>query len=256
MIQVKVMGKNIDSRRDIILSMVNEYGSLDFQQLRDAFPNVSDVTLRKDLQYLNDTQQAIRTHGGIKSIPSFLNYYYRSNINPDLKKTIASKAVKLIRPGDYIFVSAGTTCAQLASTLPSFPLSVCTDGIYTVNSISAQPHISVELLGGDVDLNIMRTEGISTLNRLDSLHFSTAFLGAIYVNDDFGFAHNSAMTSATLKKVIEHSDRTVVMVDSTKFNSTFCSHCIPFSMVDIVVSDDDLPEEMAEKLRSKGIEVI
>lgn len=250
------MGKSIDNRREAILAMVSEYGSLDFSQLRAAFPNVSDVTLRKDLQYLNDTQQAIRIHGGIKSIPSLLNYYYRANINSDLKKSVASKAVNLIKPGDYIFISAGTTCAQLASCLPSFPLSVCTDGIYTVSNISNQPNTSVELLGGDVDLNIMRTEGISALNRLDSLHFSTAFLGAFYVNDDFGFAHNSAMTAATLRKVIDHSDRAVVMVDSTKFNSPFCSHCIPFSAVDIVVSDDELPEEIAEKLRSKGIEVI
>lgn len=250
------MAKNIDNRRDILLSMVNEYGSLDFQQIRDAFPNVSDVTLRKDLQYLNDTQQAIRTHGGIKSIPSFLNYYYRSNINPELKKAIAVKAANLIRPGDSIFISAGTTCAQLASCLPDFPLSVCTDGIYTVNNISARSNVSVELLGGDVDLNIMRTEGITTLNRLEVLHFDTAFVGSIYVNDIFGFAHNTTMTTAMIKKVIEHSDKTVVMVDSTKFNSSFCAHCIPFSMVDIVISDDNLSSEAAENLRNKGIEVL
>ena len=105
------MGKSIEKRREEILSLVNKYGTLDFAQLRKAFPDISDVTLRKDMQYLDDSQQAIRTHCGIKSIPSALNYYYRSNVNRVLKKAIAIKAAGLIRPGDSIFLSAGTTCS-------------------------------------------------------------------------------------------------------------------------------------------------
>ena len=83
------MGKKIVERRNTILNMVNKYGTLDFPQLRDAFPDVSDVTLRKDLQYLDSTKQAIRTHGGIKSIPSALNYIYRANVNQDKKQAIS-----------------------------------------------------------------------------------------------------------------------------------------------------------------------
>ena len=166
------MGKKIVERRNTILNMVNKYGTLDFPQLRDAFPDVSDVTLRKDLQYLDSTKQAIRTHGGIKSIPSALNYIYRANVNQDKKQAIAVKAARLIQPGDSVFLSAGTSCAELARCLPVFPLKVCSDGICTISNISALPNISVELLGGDVDLNIMRVEGISVLNRLDALHYA------------------------------------------------------------------------------------
>ena len=166
------MAKNIDLRRQAILDLVNKYGTLDFQQLRNAFPGVSDVTLRKDLQYLDDTQQATRTHGGVRSIPSALNYFYRANVNTEKKRAIAAKAVSLIRPGTSIFISAGSTCAELARCLPVFPLKVCSDGICTISNISALPNISVELLGGDVDLNIMRVEGISVLNRLDALHYA------------------------------------------------------------------------------------
>ena len=105
--------------------MVNKYGTLDFPQLRDAFPDVSDVTLRKDLQYLDSTKQAIRTHGGIKSIPSALNYIYRANVNQDKKQAIAVKAARLIQPGDSVFLSAGTSCAELARCLPVFKYHAC-----------------------------------------------------------------------------------------------------------------------------------
>ena len=250
------MGKSIEKRRREILNLVGEYGSVDFSQLRRVFPDVSDVTLRKDLQYLDDTQQAIRTHGGIKSIPSALNYFYRANVNRDLKRNIAAKAVSLLRPGDSIFISAGTTCAEMARCLPIFPLKVCSDGIYTVSNISTLPNLSVTMLGGDVDLNIQRVEGISTLNQLESCHFTMAFIGALSVNLDYGFAHNSAMTAAILEKVIQRSEKTAVLMDSSKVSNQFSPNIIPFSRVDLLVSDDGLPEEAALLLRAKGLEIL
>lgn len=250
------MGKSIDARRQEILDLVNRWGALDFSQLRESFPGVSDVTLRKDLQYLDDTQQAIRTHGGIKSIPSALNYYYRANVNHDLKKSIAAKASSLIRPGESIFISAGTTCAELARYLPVFPLKVCSDGVYSVINIANLPNISVELIGGDVDLNIMRVEGISVLNQLERCHFSTAFMSALCVDINYGFAHNTSMTVAILEKVIEHADRTVVLLDSSKARGGFYPHTITLSSVDILVTDDAFPADVAKQLEAKGLTVI
>lgn len=250
------MGKSINERRQAILELVNRSGTVSFAELRECFPGISDVTLRKDLQFLNDSQQAMRIHGGLKSIPSALNYYYRSNINLELKKAIARKAAALISPGDSVFISAGTTCAELARCLPGFPLRVCSDGIYTVSNISSLPSISVELLGGEVDLNIMRVEGISTLERLDSMRFSLAFMSALSLNPDYGFSHNSAMTVAVLEKVISCADRAIVLLDSTKVKNTFLPYNISLSYVDAIVTDDVFPPEAAEKLRGMGIEII
>lgn len=250
------MGRSMDARRRAILSLVNERGTVELAQLREAFPGISDVTLRKDLQYLDDTQQAIRTHGGVKSIPSALNYYYRANVNHEKKKEIAAKAAKLIRPGDSIFISAGTTCAELARCLPDMPLKICSDGVYTVSNIAAMSNLTVEMLGGDVDLNIMRVEGIYTINRLEQYHFTTAFMGAMCVNPDYGFAHNSAMTAAILQKVIERSERSVVLLDSTKISRTTLQHTIPLNLVNTLVTDDDFPKDVANRLREGGLEVM
>lgn len=250
------MPRNMEERREHILRLVNQYGTLDFSQLRETFPGVSDVTLRKDLQYLDDTHQAIRTHGGIKSVPSALNYFYRSNVNHNKKQAIAKKAVELISPGDSVFISAGTTCAELARCLPGFPIRVCSDGVYTVSNIASLPNISVELLGGDVDLNIMRVEGISALNNLEGKHFSIAFMGALCIHPDYGFAHNSAMTVALLEKVIERSDKVVLLADSTKFFNTFFPYSIPITSADMIVTDQFPPEEMAACFAEKGITIL
>ena len=63
------MARNIGKRRQAICDMVNQNGSVNFTQLKECFPGVSEVTLRKDLQYLDETQQIIRIHGGAKALP-------------------------------------------------------------------------------------------------------------------------------------------------------------------------------------------
>lgn len=250
------MPNALSERRVAILQMVNQFGSLDLHQLREAFPDVSDVTLRKDLQYLDDTKQALRTHGGIKSIPSALNYFYRANENVELKKIIAAKAATLISPGDQVFISAGTTCAELARVLPSFPLTVYSDGVYTVSNIAIRPNIAVKLLGGDLDLNILRVEGASTISQLENTHFDIAFMGALCVNPGIGFSHSSAMTVTILQRVISHSDRVVVLLDSTKISTSSYTYWLGFSGVDTIISDSAFSPEVAEQLKKKGIEII
>ena len=250
------LAKSVEERRKKIVQMLSRDGVLDFSQLREAFPAVSDVTLRKDLQYLDDTHQAVRTHGGVKSVPADLNYYFRSSVNHSQKQIIARKAASLISPYDTVFISAGTTCAELARTLPTFPIRVCSDGVYTVSNISSLPNISVELLGGDVDLNIMRVEGISTLNNLESKHFAVSFMSALSIHPNYGFAHNSAMTVAILEKVIERSDKVVLLADSAKFSRTYFPYSIPISAVDVIITDEPLPEDLSKSLREKGITIL
>lgn len=250
------MNKQIDKRRNQILNMVNRSGTLDFDQLREAFPDVSDVTLRKDLQYLNDTQQAIRVHGGLKSLPSALNFYFRSNVNSDKKMRIAEKAVELINPGESVFISAGTTCAELAKRLPDFPLSICSDGIFTVNNIPCLPKISVQLLGGDVNLEIMRVEGLSVLKQLDQKHFTTVFLGAMSADPNYGFFHHSSMTATILEKVIDESDRVIVLMDSSKVNYTFTPYYVPTSKVNILVTDQGVDPTFCTAIQKSNIKLI
>ena len=60
----------MEKRRQAIRDIVNQLGEVNFTQLRELFPEVSDVTLRKDLKFLDETQQLIRVHGGAKSRPT------------------------------------------------------------------------------------------------------------------------------------------------------------------------------------------
>ena len=163
----------MEKRRKAIRDMVNQLGEINFDQLREMFPKVSDVTLRKDLKYLDETQQLIRIHGGAKSLPHAVNYHFRSSVNHEEKREIAVKASGLISAHDSIFMTAGTTCIELAQSLPLVPLYVFTDGILTASSFPCSKDINVEIFGGEVDLNVMRVGGPSVLDALENLRFKT-----------------------------------------------------------------------------------
>ena len=81
-------------------------------------------------------------------------------------------------------------------------------------------------------------------------------MGALCIHPDFGFAHNSAMTVALLEKVIERSDKVVILADSTKFSNTFYPYSIPISSVDVIVTDVLPPEELAASFTRKGITLL
>ena len=145
----------MEKRRQAIRDIVNQLGEVNFTQLRELFPEVFDVTLRKDLKFLDETQQLVRVHGGAKSLPHVLNFHYRSTLHREEKQLIASKAAKLINPHDSLFITSGTTCVELASVLPAIPLYVFTDGLNTAASFPFSPDINVEIFGGEQSVDAL-----------------------------------------------------------------------------------------------------
>lgn len=246
----------MEKRRQAIRDIVNQLGEVNFAQLKELFPKVSDVTLRKDLKFLDETQQLIRVHGGAKSLPHLLNYHYRSSLHREEKQLIAAKAAKLINPHDSVYITAGTTCVELAAILPAMPLYVFTDGLNTAASFPYSPDINVEIFGGEVDLNVMRIGGPSVLDALNNLRFNIAFLGTPGFHPDYGFANLSSSIAAIFLKVIERSDKVVMLMDSSKVNYSYTPRTIPLDAIDIVVSDDKLEPSIKQLLESKNITVL
>ncbi len=250
------MARNIGKRRQAICDMVNQNGSVNFTQLKECFPGVSEVTLRKDLQYLDETQQIIRIHGGAKALPQTMNFVYRSSIHQTEKGIIATKAAELIQPNTSVFITAGSTCAELAKRLPPIPMCVFSDGLYTAINFPKRIDLTVQVLGGEVDMNTMRIEGLAVLKQLEEMHFNISFLGTPGFHPDYGFSYFSEMTAAAISTVIRNSDKVVMLMDSSKVNYALMPQKVPLEAVDVLVTDDMLESEIVEKLAKKKIEIL
>ncbi len=247
-------------RRQAIVDMVNRLGEVSLAQLKAAFPDVSEVTLRTDLRVLDEERRIVRIHGGAKSIPTVTgsadSFSFRSNLHAAEKKRIADKAIKLIKPYHSIFIAAGSTCAELARSLPSIPLFVSTDNIGMLMDIPRRDEIEVEVLGGRFDYATMRVYGQTTAQALELMHFHMAFVGTSGFHPKYGFGYLSQDLPTALGPLIDHSDQVVLLMDSSKVSDTAFPWIIPAEKINVVVTDDMLDEGIVSVLRAKGITVI
>ena len=250
----------MNKRRQAIADMVNQLGEVSLAQLKASFPEVSEVTLRTDLKYLDETQQLVRIHGGAKSIPNITgrinNFSARASLNHQEKVLIASKAAALIRPEDSIFITAGTTCAELAKQLPLCPLYLFTDGIGTLLEIPHHPEYSIEVFGGTFNVNTTRIYGPSVAREIEKLRFNLAFIGAPGFHPKYGFSCLTAYVADTLNQAIEHADKVVMLMDSSKVNYSVSPRVIPLEKIATLVTDGKLDPSIISEMESRGITVL
>lgn len=250
----------MENRRQEIVELVNREGEIGFSELKRYFPEVSDVTLRKDLKYLDSTLQIVRVHGGAKSLPAAIgtvdNFYTRSTKHIEEKKEIAAKAAKLLRPHNSLFIAAGSTCAELAKVLPDMPLQVFTDGLATAMELSKLSKIEATILGGEINTDSVRSSGPRVFEELNRLHFDFAFLGTDGYRGDYGFVCCSAHAAALFQSLIDHSDKVVVLMDSSKVNAARAARNISPGRVDVVVSDSGLDDATVRSLAQAGVTVL
>ena len=124
---------NLKQRQQTMIEMINQKGSFGFALLKEAFPDVSEKTLRRDLEYLDRIKQIIRIHGGAKSVVVVIGtddlFSKRSIRNAEAKKLIAQKAVELVSENTSIYIDSGSTATEFAKIFPDGRFLVFTSGI-------------------------------------------------------------------------------------------------------------------------------
>ena len=116
----------MEQRRNQIVELVNRKGSIGFAQLKEAFPSVSEMTLRTDLKALDEARRVVRVHGGVKSVEQVVGtddlLSRRSARNAEAKQIIAEKATALLRPNTTLFLDSGSTATAVARCIPDQPM--------------------------------------------------------------------------------------------------------------------------------------
>ncbi len=249
----------MEKRRNAMVDLVNQMGEISFTELKKAFPEVSEVTLRKDLRFLDENNRIVRVHAGAKSLQDIVrhgsNYAMRESLNHDAKEILAGKAAALIPEGASLYISSGTSCAAFAKKLPQQNMYIFTDGLMTAMEIPPYPEIRTEILGGTLNRNLMRIQGLSVLEAIDQLSFDYAIMGTPGFHPDFGFSYTTQMIASISNKAIERATKVIVLMDSSKVNHIHTPRTLSMQDVDIVVSDGNLPPDIVDIMTSNGIKV-
>ena len=166
-------------RRMQIAELIRSEREISIAELRTLFPDVSEMTLRRDLEYLEQQGQIVRVHGGAKSIEAIAGlveekYAQRSLQASEEKNLIAAKAVELLRPNMVVFIDSGsTTTAYPAPARPQF--AIVTSGLTCALELARLHTSSVEVIGGELNHRSLSTFGVGGLEQLEHMNFDIAF---------------------------------------------------------------------------------
>lgn len=246
-------------RHDEILKELDDKGHVLVQDLCEKL-NVSSVTIRKDLNYLESLGLLFRNHGGASKQVRYAyekNVGEKENINVEAKQAIARAALSLIDENDCIILASGTTMHYLARMLMNFgPLTVLTSSLRVAIELCNNPNINVIQLGGEVRKSSTSIVGSISEGILKQFSCNKLFLGVDGIDLEFGISTSNAAEAHLNQVMIECADKTVVLADSSKLNKKGFGKIASLDEVDYLITDEGIGKEDRSALEERGVAVI
>jgi DeoR/GlpR family transcriptional regulator of sugar metabolism len=242
-------------RRQQILNLLEETGSLDVGDLADRFA-VSVVTIRKDLDDLDRQGLLQRTFGGaVFSHRSRFNRSFLERTSQHLreKRAIAAAALEYIKDGDTIILDAGTTTLALAQLLKQHVKSafIITCSVPVALEVSSAGY-DILLLGGMIRNKSLALLGRETLWMLDRYRADKAFLGSSGFTIEKGHTTPNPDDAQIKEAIMRVSLEKYVLVDSSKFGDQCLTRFAHLRDVDLTITDSHLPKAKVKALEAAG----
>lgn len=251
------------NRRREIVEIVQQSGSQTVAELCGRF-DVSEMTIRRDLRDLDREGLLRRVHGGaVSNLGRSYEppYTIRSTRNADKKSAIGRKAAELILDGDSIALDVGTTTLEIALALHGkHNLTIITASLPVANEIvsnlSLNSDVRLILTGGIVRPGELSLTGHIAEHTYGEFHVDKAFIGVGGLSLEDGLTEYNLEDALVKKPLIEHASQRIVVADSSKIGQTTFKAVAPLSVVDMLVTDEDISSEHVDALTELGIEVV
>ena len=220
--------------------------------------NVSEDTVRRDLQELADGGRLIKVHGGALSL-SFNDSHSPSKhvyAHPQ-KKLIARKAIQLIRNNMFVMTTGGTTLIEMAKALPQQLKATFISGSLPVAlEYAHHPLIDVILIGDKLSKNSKITVGGDAISRIRQIKADLCILGVNAIDPVNGISDNDWDVVQVKKAMIESSRKVVCLSIAEKINTSQPFHLCPIEAIDVLITELPPGNPLLERYRKKGIQVL
>ncbi len=250
------------TRLEQIKEIIEKYGKVTYESLKSLLPNVSLMTLRRDIITLEEQGYLLRVRGGAVSIDEITKkteqeFVKRFSDNVQEKKEIAEKTIKLISPKSCIFIDSGSTTLHFAKELPNQSYYIVTNALNVATEVLRKNLPTVALLGGDVNRNNLVTIGRSSLDFLKTINIEIAIMTATGFTPEKGCFTCGSQDEMEIKRaVIEGASKVIMLLDSSKVDKntpyTFCK----LDKINYLVVDKNFPSALKAKIESMGVTVV
>mgnify|MGYP002622803425 CR=1 FL=1 len=247
-------------RQQQIIDILRSKGYVEVHELCIMF-NVTNMTIRRDLDELEKKGVLIRSHGGAmlpeKDILAENPFEIRLNHNKEAKLAIASVAVTRLADGQKIFIGSGTTTHYMSQKIDnSRRLIVVTDAIHITSELLTRPTITLIQIGGDVRSNTHSATGFFAENMIRQFKFKSSFFGVTGIGDDGQLYVGSVVQLSIYQAVIESSSNITVLADSSKIGTEDFISIGRLSRKYTLITNKDAPEKQLKQYMKLGAEVI
>ncbi|MDF2720648.1 MAG: DeoR/GlpR transcriptional regulator [Paenibacillus sp.] len=246
-----------------IMELVNRDGKATVAELSEAL-GVSPVTVRRDLEKLEEKELLIRTHGGamalharVSEVAHEKSFSEKEEALAAEKERIAEAAAKLINDEDAILLTAGTTNMMLAKKLAGKKsLKVVTNAANIAMQIGSYADFELILIGGKLRRKSFALVGPLAESMLSNIRVDKLFLGVDGFDLEEGLTTPNLAEANMDRSMISIAKEVIVVADHSKFGRVFFSHVAPLSLIHTVITDQMLDERICDRIRDLGIQLI
>lgn len=245
-------------RQELILNYIEQKNVVTIKELQQLCPDVSLMTIHRDLQALEQQGAVVKMRGGARAVrhagdPGF---DVRLQENNSGKAVIARKALELIQPYSSVFLDASTTNLILARDLPDVNLNIFTTGPSIALTLCHLHNPTVTVCCGAINRKNLALSGQNTLEMLEKINIDLAFIGVSGCSVEAGFTCGTEGDMLVKRQVIRQARTSVIMCDRAKLSRLMPYTFARLEDVDYLISDSALPEEFIDAARSAGVTLL
>ncbi len=247
-------------RREILRTHLHSKPFTTYSELEVLFPDVSGMTIRRDIDYFESIGEVIKVRSGARSMKYITTSFeapfsHRASQNIRSKRRIAKFAAGIIEAGRSVFIDSGTTALELASFLPDERHNITTTSPSVALSLMDHRKSMVYLVGGLLHPESLSVSGLPAISYINEINIDLAILTPSGFSLKDGFTCGNYGECELKRLVVSKARSVIILADINKLDRslpyTFCS----LDQVHDLVLDAPLPEDFTREAEQKKVKI-
>jgi DeoR family transcriptional regulator, aga operon transcriptional repressor len=254
---------NAFERRKVIRELLSEKGMMEVCDLSQAL-QVSEVSVRRDLAFLEEQGFLSRIHGGAVLADGGSGgraYALKVQLHTEEKQRIGKRAAELVQAGDHVILDSGSTMFEVARCLhanPSHPsdhITVVARSLPIIDLLGHRQGVKVVVLGGMFLPRYEMVGGPLALRFLQDLRVDKCFFGIDAVSIERGLMSDDPHDADLMQAMASAAREVILVVDSSKIGQQGFVSVLPIDRIHCLVTDAGAPDDFVRELKERNISV-
>ena len=250
-----------NERREKIHDLLQSKPFVSIKELEEMFPDVSGMTLRRDIMFFEGRHEIIKVRGGARSmkfITSQLDETVDARMNENVlsKDLIARKAAEFLETECSIFIDSGSTVRRLVQYVPNERFTFTTTDPAAALDLCRIGHPNVNIVGGRLNGDNKTVTGLQATRFLADMNIDIAFLSPSGLSARSGFTIGNYSECELKKIVVEKARLVIILMDDSKIDKSLPYTFASFENADVLITSSPLPEELTELAKKNNVRII